>query len=497
VIVKAALGQRLQVLSGSKEAHTLAEFTIDNSLQVVPLLAQCQLTTAYIAGVNRKGLQYFINTLDFGSACTSRRMTAQEPMLVQPVIASSLCPGTSYGTQSRTDKCAVNQMADQDEHTHFLKMLHVDMFTASAMSLILDNPVIFVRFKKVSPRGLQEEAARVCSMVINDFLGCMVAESAQLSAFVLWARSRLWCLAECKSGCRLQILSFAAATTKFKDSENLNVESMAENALRLFAHTKVRKAASCSTMHKTPAVGRPVCVQHVVPPPTKVPREDSTSCSEQGHSPSSNGKLTPPVEVGAKVLPHSNNVPSKDETVPSEESIRISLRAANLGKLPSSYDANLFVKNTFIDQNFDDADDDQPMVTRSKSAPWAFGNQQFGSADEDPACAPHPSSNEATACDPPRSISNPVESASASEDQEDQATQAQQQSHVMHTGAKLDQLSSYDDSKLRKPPVFQYPKLRIKNTFWDYDGDDSDDEQPVIARARSDPMESSLSRVSA
>lgn len=52
--------------------------------------------------------------------------------------------------------------------------------------------VIFLRFKKLSPRGLEEEAAHCCGLVLKDFVGCIVRNPSQLQAMLQWVCGRLW-----------------------------------------------------------------------------------------------------------------------------------------------------------------------------------------------------------------------------------------------------------------------------------------------------------------
>ena len=57
-------------------------------------------------------------------------------------------------------------------------------------------PVVFMRFKKTSPRGLEADAASSCGLAVRDFWGCIKREPGALAAFAS-------CAAEFKDLCYL------------------------------------------------------------------------------------------------------------------------------------------------------------------------------------------------------------------------------------------------------------------------------------------------------
>jgi hypothetical protein len=182
-------------------------------------------------------------------------------MYLMPCSNGSLAP-LAYGATHCNENLHLepseqDSLVEQHGRTFVLQGLDVSKFIADAMLLAKRGPVIFVRFKKCCPRGLEEEAARVCSMVICDFLGCLVVQESMLSAFALWAQSRLPGKVDQGfkySAARIQILTAQATETKFCTHKFLQVHAMEMQALRLFYHANVNEILQKSQIHLNQAI---------------------------------------------------------------------------------------------------------------------------------------------------------------------------------------------------------------------------------------------------
>jgi len=355
VTLSASFGQRLEAVlqSHASKYPTLANFVVDKAVKVVPISStQCHLTTVYIACVNERGSRNLVNILDFGGALDSHNLslkytdmpTVTNGNSKHDVTAASLVHSSDLSMNGDTRDKTQARFADHVEdrsvgnptNVHFLKSLDTKSFVADAMSLAVGQMVIFVRFKKVSPRGFEEEALLACSMVIKDFLGCIVADEGVLSAFARWARTRLARQADRYNHCspKVQVLSADEAKAKFSDSDRLDLYSMQLGAICLFHAANVHESTLLMCM---PAAEQVHDQQEL---PTR-----SINPAYEGES--------------------SNKEATKESTAIYIES--------KLPELPGFCGSNFIVKNTFIDDYKEQTDDEQPVITRAQTAP-AFEN---------------------------------------------------------------------------------------------------------------------------
>lgn len=109
----------------------------------------------------------------------------------------------------------------------------IDNFVESAMSAA-EESTLFVRFKKSSPRGLEENAEKTSCFVVKNFVGCVVREPEPLRSFANWCVARLWTEIEEKdrsAGAKLQLLGGPTAAS---DIMGVDVaQEMADKATEL------------------------------------------------------------------------------------------------------------------------------------------------------------------------------------------------------------------------------------------------------------------------
>lgn len=97
-----------------------------------------------------------------------------------------------------------------------------------------DETTLFVRFKKTSPRGFEEDAEKTSCFVVKNFVGCVVREPDPLRSFANWCVARLWVEIDSgdrSAGAKLQLLGGPTAASEIMGVEV--AEGMAEKAHEL------------------------------------------------------------------------------------------------------------------------------------------------------------------------------------------------------------------------------------------------------------------------
>jgi hypothetical protein len=158
---------------------------------------------------------------------------APDAVMVQPPGCAPLGYSQASCDNPSQESTAQDDLLDQPApHIYFLRSILVGDFVAEAMSLAAGEPVIFMRFKKASGRGLEKEAASECGLIINDFLGCIVANEKSLEAFAEWVHRRLWVQVPRRSrnsSAKIQVMTVKQCAEYFG---NERVEAMKPEAIR-------------------------------------------------------------------------------------------------------------------------------------------------------------------------------------------------------------------------------------------------------------------------
>lgn len=239
-------GTECQVLLDGIPVPSLVRFNCDISVQLL-VLPQKPIGTQVMAQFGMPRMNAAGWTLCDACLYFSQTQTKRAPVTDQttgeripaPPVEENIAQNRQQTTnQSSTEKLEVSPQ--RPESIVLLRRLisapnPTEVLEAAVNACTPpEDTVFYLRFKKISPRGLEKDAAACCGLILRDFLGCIAKEPAALSALVIWLQSRLWDglpIAQRHMGAKVHLLDEATTLELFGGSE---VSLMAQSARRAF-----------------------------------------------------------------------------------------------------------------------------------------------------------------------------------------------------------------------------------------------------------------------